>query len=165
MYPISPSSCALVNRNTVLTLSFSRTLPNFFDNSLTPQAMSDNCLLVSRRECVTWPSLVPTDLTAFVSSLISCKWWAFACRDLRFRSRRWCTKHAVVSRPSAAECLGNWELSLVTREDRRRWELSASNTTYLDTSAGEIINAARHRDLKCMLIFGVAGARVAPNLR
>ena len=138
MYPIRSSSCALVNRNTVLTLSFSRTLPNLFDNSLTPQAMSDNCFLVSSRECVAWPLLVPADLSAFVSSLISCKWGAFALRDMRPRSRRWCTKHAVLSRPSAAEYLANGECSVVTREDRRRWELSASNTTYLDTSAGEI---------------------------
>ena len=158
VYPISPSSCALVKRNTVLTLSFSRTLPNLFDNSLTPQAMSDNCFLVSSRECVAGPLLVSTDLSAFVSSLISCKWWAFALRDLRSRSRRWCTKHAVVSRSSAAKRLANWEFSVVTREDRRRWESSASNTTYLDTSAGEIINAARARDLECMLILRVTGA-------
>ena len=103
------------------------------------------------------------DLSAFVSSFISCRFGKFPLRALLCFSSRWCTKHAVLSRLSA-DCLANLGLSVVTIEDLRRWVFSGSNTTYLDTSARAIGAGGKGRDLKGMLILRVAGARVAPNL-
>ena len=107
--------------------------------------------------------LVPAALSVFVSSLIPCRLIFLPRRDFCCFSRREWTKHAVSCRFSA----GKWAslgLSVVTREDLRRCALSASNTTYSDTSASPLRLAVITIDLECMLIFGFARTGLAAML-
>lgn len=55
--------------------------------------------------------------------------------------------------------------SVVTREDLRRWALSASKTTYLGTSAWLTGGTAEGEDLEGMLVLGLAGTGVAVALQ
>lgn len=88
VYPMSDSSCAFVNRNTVLTFNLSRTLLNLFDNSRTPYAISASCPLVSIRDWVADSFLITTPLSALVTSLMFDRLLATDVRDRRcFASR------------------------------------------------------------------------------
>ena len=158
VYPMSDSSCAFVNKNTVLTFNLSCTLPSFFDNSRTPYAISTSCLFVSIRDWVAGSFLVTTALSVLVSSLICCRLLIFDLRDRRSFSRRWWTKHAVFSLLSAEPVRApRFGFSVVTREDLRRWALSASKTTYLGTSVWAMGVDGRDRGyLKSMLVLGFA---------
>ena len=135
VYPMSDSSCAFVNKNTVLTFNFSRTLPNLFDNSRTPYAISASCRFVSIRDWVADSCWAMTASSALVSSLMFDNVLAFDLRQRRCFSSRECTKQAVSSLRSAEpERPPRPGSSEVTREDLRRWVLSALKTTYLGTS-------------------------------
>lgn len=160
VYPINVSSCAFVSKNTVFTLSFNRILPKVFDSFRIPQAMSDNCFLVSRRECV--GVSVPPSLClccgSWISSMSSSP---LVLPVFRCFSRSAWTKQAVSLCGSA-----DWLAPRVaSKEDLRRWLFSGSKTTYFGHLSGVWSGDMGTLYLECMLVFRIASARVSVALR
>lgn len=118
--PIRSSSCALVNRNTVLTFSFNRMLVSFFDNLRTLHAISASCFLVSSREAAVRlgllapsPSSSPSSPMFFKSNELPyfLSWRCF--------SSSLCTEHAT-SLLFSAFCWATFDAAREGIDDLRR---------------------------------------------